>query len=271
MHREYVNICLCIYFPSREKVVVSCFERRSFVGEEKSLGVETYIRQLQIRMVSIRKRRHLGIQERYKILSQLSRFNAHQTIPEFKLEVIQIGRMDTSEVLIEKKPEILPQPSSSHVELRSSKERNDSSQGLAMKMRKSSRRKQAENQDSCMLRGVYYKNMKWQAAIKVEKKQIHLGTVATMEEAAHLYDRAAYLCGRVPNFELSEEEKHELHGLQWEEFLLMTKEAIASKKKRKRIETCMRKRHISAPGEDETPPFYCTAFHPPQGAVFHIQ
>lgn len=42
-----------------------------------------------------------------------------------------------------------------------------------------------------MLRGVYYKNMKWQAAIKVEKKQIHLGTVASMEEAAHLYDRLA--------------------------------------------------------------------------------
>ena len=40
-----------------------------------------------------------------------------------------------------------------------------------------------------MLRGVYFKNMKWQAAIKVEKKQIHLGTVASMEEAAHLYDR----------------------------------------------------------------------------------
>lgn len=39
------------------------------------------------------------------------------------------------------------------------------------------------------MRGVYYKNMKWQAAIKVEKKQIHLGTVGSQEEAARLYDR----------------------------------------------------------------------------------
>lgn len=39
------------------------------------------------------------------------------------------------------------------------------------------------------MRGVYFKNMKWQAAIKVDKKQIHLGTVGTQEEAARLYDR----------------------------------------------------------------------------------
>ena len=39
------------------------------------------------------------------------------------------------------------------------------------------------------MRGVYYKNMKWQAAIKVDKKQIHLGTVGSQEEAARLYDR----------------------------------------------------------------------------------
>lgn len=39
------------------------------------------------------------------------------------------------------------------------------------------------------MRGVYFKNMKWQAAIKVDKKQIHLGTVGSQEEAAHLYDR----------------------------------------------------------------------------------
>ena len=39
------------------------------------------------------------------------------------------------------------------------------------------------------MRGVYFKNMKWQAAIKVDKKQIHLGTVGSQEEAARLYDR----------------------------------------------------------------------------------
>lgn len=39
------------------------------------------------------------------------------------------------------------------------------------------------------MRGVYFKNMKWQAAIKVEKKQVHLGTVDSQEEAARLYDR----------------------------------------------------------------------------------
>lgn len=263
-------------------------------------------------MVSIRKRRHLGIHERYRILSQLSRLNARQTAPESKLEVMksldQIGDLGTSEVAIEKKPVVVPQPSPPHVEGSSSREMSNSLQGLSLKSRKSSRRKQAENQDSCMLRGVYYKNMKWQAAIKVEKKQIHLGTVASMEEAAHLYDRAAYLCGRVPNFELSEEEKQELHGLQWDEFLLMTKEAIASKKKRKRVETCMRRKRTSAPGEDgeeidvqpfyqveseslhqpvcfddrasfhhsttypETPPFYYTSsFHAPGAAVFQTQ
>mgnify|MGYP002775945875 FL=1 len=58
-----------------------------------------------------------------------------------------------------------------------------------LKQRKRQRRRQSGNQETCMLRGVYFKNMKWQAAIKVEKKQIHLGTVASMEEAAHLYDR----------------------------------------------------------------------------------
>ncbi|MCO5604907.1 hypothetical protein L7F22_059081 [Adiantum nelumboides] len=241
--------------------------------------------------------------ERYKILSQLSRFNARETVPESKVEVMKkldhLGGMGTSEAIV-----LLA--SSSHVEAGCTIETNNSVQGLSMKMRKSSRRKQVENQDSCMLRGVYYKNMKWQAAIKVEKKQIHLGTVATMEEAAHLYDRAAYLCGRVPNFELSEEEKQELQGLQWEEFLSMTKEAIASKKKRKRIETCIRRRHTSAPGEEgeidrqpfyqmeseslhqpvpcdghasfhhvttfpETLPFYCTTSFHPTGAVLHSQ
>ncbi|KAH7365787.1 hypothetical protein KP509_18G046400 [Ceratopteris richardii] len=129
-------------------------------------------------------------------------------------------------------------------------ESNNANQGNVSKLKKVSRRKQSENQDPCLLRGVYFKNMKWQAAIKVEKKQIHLGTVSSMEEAARLYDRAAYLCGRVPNFELSEEEKQELEGLQWEDFLQITKDAIANKKKQKRVENCVRRRRPSDLSED---------------------
>lgn len=37
------------------------------------------------------------------------------------------------------------------------------------------------------------------------------------------------MCGREPNFELSEEEKHELAKLKWEEFLAMTRHAITNK------------------------------------------
>lgn len=61
--------------------------------------------------------------------------------------------------------------------------------GPPIKRRKRHRRKNLHNQEPCLMRGVYFKNMKWQAAIKVDKKQIHLGTVGSQEEAAHLYDR----------------------------------------------------------------------------------
>lgn len=102
-----------------------------------------------------------------------------------------------------------------------------------LKKRKWQRRKHQENQEACVMRGVYFKNMKWQAAIKVEKKQVHLGTVNSQEEAARLYDRAAYLRGREPNFELTEAEKQELQLLQWEEFLEQTRQAILSKKRKR--------------------------------------
>nr|GMD66982.1 ethylene-responsive transcription factor-like protein At4g13040 [Ipomoea batatas] len=88
------------------------------------------------------------------------------------------------------------------------------------------------------MRGVYFKNMKWQAAIKVDKKQIHLGTVGSQEEAARLYDRAAFMCGREPNFELSEEEKQELRKFDWDEFLAMTRSAITSKSTHRNIHRC---------------------------------
>lgn len=107
--------------------------------------------------------------------------------------------------------------------------------GPEVKRRKRHRRKHFENQEPCIMRGVYFKNMKWQAAIKVDKKQIHLGTVGTQEEAAHLYDRAAFLCGREPNFELSEEEKLELRQVGWEGFLIMTRHTITNKKHQKRL------------------------------------
>jgi hypothetical protein len=95
------------------------------------------------------------------------------------------------------------------------------------------------------MRGVYFKNMKWQAAIKVEKKQIHLGTVGSQEEAAHLYDRAAFMCGREPNFELSEEEKQELSRFNWEQFLEITRNAITSKKHQKKLEAGLRKKQLN--------------------------
>jgi len=45
--------------------------------------------------------------------------------------------------------------------------------------------------------------------------------------------RAAFMCGREPNFELSEEEKQELRKYTWEDFLAVTRNTITSKKQRK--------------------------------------
>ncbi|MFS8009804.1 hypothetical protein Hanom_Chr14g01289641 [Helianthus anomalus] len=38
--------------------------------------------------------------------------------------------------------------------------------------------------------------------------------------------RAAFMCGREPNFELTAEEKDELSKLSWDDFLTMTRSAI---------------------------------------------
>ncbi|KAL8213969.1 hypothetical protein R6Q57_003418 [Mikania cordata] len=113
------------------------------------------------------------------------------------------------------------------------------------KRRKRHRRKHFENQEPCIMRGVYYKNMKWQAAIKVDKKQIHLGTVGSQEEAARLYDRAAFMCGREPNFELTMEDKDALSKLSWDDFLIMTRSAINSKKHQRRVSSRMKFEHPS--------------------------
>ncbi|MBA0704010.1 hypothetical protein Golax_016300 [Gossypium laxum] len=107
--------------------------------------------------------------------------------------------------------------------------------GQTIKRRKRHRRKHVQNQEPCLMRGVYFKNMKWQAAIKVDKKQIHLGTVGSQEEAARLYDRAAFMCGREPNFELPEEEKQELSRFKWDEFLAYTRRSITNKKYKQRL------------------------------------
>ena len=58
-----------------------------------------------------------------------------------------------------------------------------------VKRRKQHRRRRIVNQEQNEKRGVYFKNNKWQAAIKVDKKQIHLGTFSLQADAAHLYDR----------------------------------------------------------------------------------
>ncbi|KNA23995.1 hypothetical protein SOVF_020130 [Spinacia oleracea] len=104
---------------------------------------------------------------------------------------------------------------------------------LEVKRRKQHRRRGVNSEENSVMRGVYYKNMKWQAAIKVDKKQIHLGTVSSQQEAAHLYDRAAFMCGREPNFELEEEVKQQLKKLKWDEFLSMTRSAITNKRTRR--------------------------------------
>uniref|UniRef100_M8CDM8 Ethylene-responsive transcription factor-like protein n=1 Tax=Aegilops tauschii TaxID=37682 RepID=M8CDM8_AEGTA len=83
--------------------------------------------------------------------------------------------------------DVLPESSNGSDSLK--EEKNQYYPGKEIKRRKRHRRKQYVDQEPCIMRGVYFKNMKWQAAIKVDKKQIHLGTVGTQDEAARLYDR----------------------------------------------------------------------------------
>ncbi|KAK4268255.1 hypothetical protein QN277_024936 [Acacia crassicarpa] len=144
--------------------------------------------------------------------------------------------------LLKQNPIVKEEPVSSNVS-GSSSSKEQSTQlftGPPIKRRKPHRRKNMHSQDSCVMRGVYFKNMKWQAAIKVDKKQIHLGTVNSQEEAARLYDRAAFMCGREPNFELSDKEKQELSELQWDEFLAFTRQTITSKKHKRRLGSRLR-------------------------------
>nr|QJQ51121.1 ethylene responsive factor [Cynodon dactylon]QJQ51122.1 ethylene responsive factor [Cynodon dactylon] len=178
-------------------------------------------------MVSLRRRRLLGlcsgkdslpvdfpkpIETVEPVLSNVKPFSVHP-LPSTKISDVLVDSPNGTDSLKDERTQYYP--------------------GKEIKRRKRHRRKQYVDQEPCIMRGVYFKNMKWQAAIKVDKKQIHLGTVGTQDEAARLYDRAAFMCGREPNFELSEEEKQELQRYTWEDFLAVTRNTITSKKQRK--------------------------------------
>ncbi|XP_028776938.1 ethylene-responsive transcription factor-like protein At4g13040 isoform X2 [Neltuma alba] len=199
-------------------------------------------------MVSLRRRRLLGLCSGTSSFvtplplycenltaSQDSAQHAKPKIAQSDNGIESILRSVGTQLL--KNPIVKEEPASSNVSGSSSSKERSSQQfiGPPIKRRKPHRRKHMHSQESCVMRGVYFKNMKWQAAIKVDKKQIHLGTVNSQEEAAHLYDRAAFMCGREPNFELSEKEKQELSNLQWDEFLAFTRQSITSKKHKRRL------------------------------------
>ncbi|KAL7246981.1 hypothetical protein ACSBR2_001985 [Camellia fascicularis] len=192
-------------------------------------------------MVSIRRRKLLGLcSGRRSFLSPLARFFdnghafenfIHNTKPVSVHPMPSVDAEQTKEKIISK---VSPGASNASGSSMSKEKHNQQHPVPEVKHRKRHRRKHFENQEPCLMRGVYFKNMKWQAAIKVDKKQIHLGTVGTQVEAARLYDRAAFMCGREPNFELSEEEKQDLRQFKWDEFLALTRSAINNKKHRRR-------------------------------------
>ncbi|KAF3435946.1 hypothetical protein FNV43_RR23038 [Rhamnella rubrinervis] len=196
-------------------------------------------------MVSLRRRKLLGLcSGRNSFLAPLPRFFGRGTAPANStqnIKTVSVHPMPSDDAdNQELKTSVKVGPGSSSVSGSSfsSISKEQPSQQIAgppIKRRKRHRRKHFQNQEPCLMRGVYYKNMKWQAAIKVDKKQIHLGTVGSQEEAARLYDRAAFMCGREPNFELSDKEKEELRKFKWDEFLAMTRHAITNKKHRSRL------------------------------------
>ncbi|KAI3782862.1 hypothetical protein L2E82_12920 [Cichorium intybus] len=193
-------------------------------------------------MVSIRRRRLIKLYGRTPFLDSLSSYENGQSLGCWVQNTRSIGMHlspsidDHPNEQENKKSE---EPESSIVNESSSSNKRPVPHA-EFKRRKRHRRKHFENQEACVMRGVYYKNMKWQAAIKVDKKQIHLGTVSSQEEAARLYDRAAFMCGREPNFELTVEEKDELSQLSWDEFLARTRSAINSKKNQRRVSSRMK-------------------------------
>ncbi|KGN44632.1 ethylene-responsive transcription factor-like protein At4g13040 isoform X1 [Cucumis sativus] len=188
-------------------------------------------------MVSLRRRRLLGLcSGKSSFVAPLPKFSDHETATENPSPsniLITLHPKSSDDVNIKDRSSIVNMESSFRNALEWTSLNEQSNQpisGHPLKHRKRHRRKNSHNQELSIMRGVYFKNMKWQAAIKVDKKQIHLGTFGSQEEAAHLYDRAAFVCGREPNFELSEEEKQELQKFKWEDFLAMTRHAITNKK-----------------------------------------
>ncbi|KAI3996790.1 hypothetical protein MKX01_041090 [Papaver californicum] len=187
-------------------------------------------------MVSIRRRKNLGISSGVDYSSiQFPKCNENGNIS--KTSVKRTNSVSSLDDSLSKKNNLKSSPGSANV-FGSSLSKEESDQQLPVqdiKRRKLHRRKNFSEHGTYLLRGVYYKNMKWQAAIKVDKKQIHLGTLATQEDAAHLYDRAAFMCGRAPNFDLPEEEKQELRRYNWTEFLTMTRSTLACKKVKREL------------------------------------
>lgn len=189
-------------------------------------------------MVSIRRRKLLGLcAGRNSFLTPLPKFSDNGYTQESRtqsMKPVSVHPMPSIDIDQKKeKPFLLHGLGSFYTSASAASGENHVKLFPEVKRRKRHRRKHSENQETCVMRGVYFKNMKWQAAIKVDKKQIHLGTVGSQEEAARLYDRAAFMCGREPNFELPEEEKQELSKFNWEEFLAFTRSAINNKKHRR--------------------------------------
>ncbi|KAI3461848.1 hypothetical protein Pfo_018511 [Paulownia fortunei] len=189
-------------------------------------------------MVSIRRRKLLGLcSGTNSFLDPLSRVSEHAHTPENCVEntkPVSVHPLPLNDYTPKGETTLESAHGSPDLSASSPSKEHPFQQFPEVKRRKRHRRKHVENQEPCTMRGVYYKNRKWQAAIKVDKKQIHLGTVSSEEEAARLYDRAAFMCGREPNFELTEEEKQELRKYKWDEFLAITRSAITNKKGQRR-------------------------------------
>ncbi|XP_042382790.1 ethylene-responsive transcription factor-like protein At4g13040 isoform X2 [Zingiber officinale] len=204
-------------------------------------------------MVSIRRRRYLGIcsgkgSSPVVVPKHIEIPTADENSSQHvkTMAVHSVPSVETSLQNLVSKSEIYTRSMDESSMIMSKEEPNPYYPGKDIKHGKRHRRKHNDNQEPCMMRGVYFKNMKWQAAIKVDKKQIHLGTVGSQEEAARLYDRAAFMCGREPNFELLAEEKQELRQYNWEEFLTMTRSAINNKKNQRRLSPGKRKKPSEA-------------------------
>ncbi|XP_065023713.1 ethylene-responsive transcription factor-like protein At4g13040 isoform X1 [Musa acuminata AAA Group] len=200
-------------------------------------------------MVSLRRRRYLGLcsddiagKSSFPVVlpKLIENGNAVDNSNQH-VKPVSVHPMPSPESSLQKlvKESICPGSSSTFGSSTIKEEPNNNFPG---KRRKRHRRKHYEDQEPCIMTGVYFKNMKWQAAIKVDKKQIHLGTVGSQEEAARLYDRAAFMCGREPNFQLSEEEKQELRQYNWDEFLEKTRSAINDKKHQRKLTVGRRKK-----------------------------